>query len=152
MSDSITFENTTPRFALPLLQVGQAQKEAFVNEALSRCDMMLHGTVSGERADPPGDPAAGETWLVAEGATGEWSGKQGCLAGFHGGNWLFAQPCEGLRIYDLSTRQERLFDIFWRKASLPVEPLGGMTVDVQARAAIAEVIVVLQALGIVPSA
>lgn len=152
MSDSILFESTSPRFALPLLHVGQAQKEEFVNEALSRCDLMLHCAVSGERTDPPEHPEAGETWLVAQDATGAWTGRGGNLAGFHGGNWLFVEPREGLRIFDLSTRQERLFNIFWRKAALPVEPLGGMTVDVQARAAIGELVAVLQALGIVPSA
>ena len=152
MSDSIMFDNASPRYALPLLHVAQAQKEVFVNEALSRCDMLLHATISGERASPPEDPKPGESWLVAEGATDAWSGRDASIAGFHGGNWLFVEPREGLRVFDLSTRQERLFDIFWRKAVLPVEPLGGITVDVQARATIAELIAVLQVLGIVPSA
>jgi hypothetical protein len=152
MSDPIQFESTSPRFDLPLLYVGQAQKEAFVNEALSRCDMLLHGTVQGERTDPPENPASGETWLVAAGATGIWAGRDGHLAGFQGGNWLFVAPRDGLRIFDLSTGQERLFHNFWRKSSLPLEPLGGMTVDVQARATIVELIGVLQALGIVSSA
>lgn len=152
MSDSITFDTASPRYALPLLHVAQAQKEVFVNEALSRCDMLLHATISGERASPPEDPRPGESWLVAEGATGAWSGRDASIAGFHGGNWLFVEPREGLRVFDLSTRQERLFNFFWRKAILPVEPLGGITVDVQARATIAELIAVLQVLGIVPSA
>lgn len=152
MSDPIQFESTSPRFDLPLLYAGQAQKEAFVNEALSRCDMLLHGTVLGERTDPPENPASGETWLVAAGSTGIWAGRDGHLAGFQGGNWLFVAPREGLRIFDLSTGQERLFHIFWRKSSLPLEPLGGMTVDVQARATIVQLIGALQVLGIVPSA
>ncbi len=43
MSDPVQFEGATPRFALPLLFAGQAQKEFFVNEALLRADMVLHG-------------------------------------------------------------------------------------------------------------
>lgn len=152
MSEAVIFESTSPRFALPLLHAGQAQKEVFVNEALARCDALLHSTVSGERPEPPETAEAGECWLVATGATGAWSGHDAAIASFQGGDWIFIRPRRGLRIYDLFTGQERLFDGIWKKGSLPVEPLGGMTVDVQARAAIGELVVVLQALGIVPSA
>jgi hypothetical protein len=152
MSEILIFESTSPRFALPLLHAGQAQKEVFVNEALARCDALLHSTVSGERPAPPETAETGECWLVAANATDAWSGHDAAIASFQGGNWIFVKPSRGLRVYDLSTGQERLFDGFWRKGSLPVEPLGGMTVDVQARAAIGELVSALQALGIVPSA
>lgn len=152
MSETVIFESTSPRFALPFLHAGQAQKEVFVNEALSRCDALLHSTVSGERPEPPETAETGECWLVATGAIGAWSGRDGAIASFQGGDWIFVKPRRGLRVYDLSTGQERLFEGIWRKGSLPVEPLGGMTVDVQARAAIGELVAVLQALGIVPSA
>ena len=35
--------DATPRWALPQLFAGQAQKEVFHNEALARIDMLLHG-------------------------------------------------------------------------------------------------------------
>ncbi len=152
MCEAVIFESTSPRFALPLLHAGQAQTELFVNEALPRCDALLHSTVSGERPEPPETAEAAECWLVATGATVAWSGQDPAVASFQGGGSIFITPRRGLRIYDLFTGQERLFDRIWKKGSLPVEPLGGMNVDVQARAAIGELVVVLQTLGIVPSA
>lgn len=151
MSDPVTFESTTPRFALPLLHAGQAQKELFVNEALSLADALLHCTVAGEAAAPPPAAVEGENWLVAAGATGDWGGHDYSLACRQSGNWLFVPPRDGMRILDLSLGQERLFFGFWRKASLPTEPLGGSIVDGEARAAIGQLISALQALGVLPA-
>ena len=39
--------DTTPRFALPFILPGQAQKELFHNEALARIDLALHPAVEG---------------------------------------------------------------------------------------------------------
>lgn len=152
MSDPLTFESTSPRFALPLLHTGQARKEAFVNEALARIDAVLHCAVAGESTTPPVDPTEGESWLVAAGATGDWAGQDLSLACRQGGNWLFVPPRDGMRIFDLSAGQERLFSGFWRKAYLPVEPNGGSTVDAEARTAINDLITALQALGVLPTA
>ena len=151
MSDPITFESATPRFALPLLYPGQAQKEVFVNEALAVADAMLHCTVAGESAAPPAAPADGENWLVAAGATGAWAGRDQSLACCQAGNWLFVPPRDGMRIFDLAAGQELLFYGYWRKASLLSEPLGGSVVDGEARAAITQLISALQALGVLPA-
>ncbi|WP_454796354.1 DUF2793 domain-containing protein [Novosphingobium lindaniclasticum] len=152
MSDTITFDSASARFSLPFLYAGQSQKEVFVNEALARCDMLLHPAIEGETDLPPPSPSEGECWLVGMEASGAWNGQAGTLATFQGGNWMFVKPRDGMRVFDLSTRQEQLFWGSWRKASLPVEPLGGSTVDVQARAVIGQLVAALQALGIFPSA
>lgn len=152
MTDPITFLSSTPRFALPLLYSGQARKEAFVNEALNRADTLLHCAIEGERADPAEESTDGEVWIVAEGATGAWSGCASMLACRQDNGWSFVPPRDGLRVFDRSTGQERLFFGAWRKASVPVEPLGGTIVDGEARTAIANLVASLQAVGILPSA
>ncbi|GGB88667.1 hypothetical protein GCM10011494_03700 [Novosphingobium endophyticum] len=89
---------------------------------------------------------------MATGAVGAWAGRDLSLACRQGGNWLFVEPRDGLRILDRSTGQEQVLFGSWRKASLPTEPLGGSTVDGEARLAINELITALQALGLLPSA
>lgn len=152
MPEPLHFENTTSRFALPLLHVGQAQKEAFVNEAFSLTDALLHCAVAGEAASPPDQPVPGEAWLIGTAPRGAWAGQDGRIALFQGGAWVFVEPRDGMRIFDRGAGQEMLFFHFWRKASLPVEPLGGTSVDGEARAAINDLVSALKALGILPSA
>jgi hypothetical protein len=152
MPDPLPFQNATNRFALPLLHVGQAQKEVFVNEALARTDALLHCTVVAETTAPPVDPAEGKAWLIGTGATDAWAGHEGEIALHTGGGWAFIGPRDGMRVFDLAAGREMLFFTSWRKASLPVEPLGGTSVDGEARAAINDLVSALQALGILPSA
>jgi hypothetical protein len=131
---------------------GQAQKETFVNEAFARADALLHSSIQGETGTPPASPSDGVTWLVASGATGEWTGQDQKLACFQAGNWIFIQPQDGLRVFDLSSQQEQLFFGTWKKTSSIQEPIGGTTVDNEARAVISDLITALRALGILPSA
>lgn len=152
MPDPLTFADATSRFALPLLHAGQAQKEAFVNEALDLTDALLHCSVQGERSAPPGNSLEGEAWLVLTDATGVWAGHEEEIAVCRGSAWTFIVPRAGMRVFDLEKGCERLFFRFWRKASIPVEPLGGVSVDGEARAAINDLVSALQALGILPSA
>lgn len=152
MPDPVNFESTSPRFDLPLLHAGQAQKEAWVNEAFSRIDALLHCAIEGERADPPPSPASGEAWLVASGATGEWSGRDGMIAARQAGNWLFFAGREGMRLFDRSTKQERLFTAAWQSPVAPSEPSGGSVVDAEARAVISELILALRVSGLFPEA
>lgn len=151
MSDPVTFPGTSARFALPLLYSGQAQKEVFLNEAVTAIDALLHCTIAGEIVSPPPAPADGHSWLVAAGATGEWLGMDGHLACRQAGNWRFVEPRDGMRIFDASEGREILFYGSWRKASHPGEPLGGSTVDGEARTVINSLIAALQALGFFPS-
>ena len=67
------------------------------------------------------------------------------------GNWLFATGREGMRVFDRSSQQERLFTSTWQSAITPLTPTGGATVDAEARAAISEVILALRVSGIIPA-
>lgn len=152
MTDPISFTATTPRFALPLLFSGQAQKEFYVNEAHSLTDALLHASCEGEAAAPPATPVEGEAWLVAGGATGEWTGEDGKLALRQSGNWLYAAPSEGMRLFDKSSAQVLLYHGGWQRPSAPAEPSGGAVIDAEARAAIADLVTALIAAGVFPSA
>lgn len=146
MSD--LFDSTSPRFGLPLLFAGQAQKEVFVNEAHALADMLLHCAIQGESASPPATPVEGETWLVAASPTGAWAGQAGKLAGWQGGNWLFVAPRDGLRVHDLSTGQDRRYGGGWLMPAIPAAPTGGSVIDAEARTSIAGIVAALQQAGI----
>ena len=152
MTEPISFPSATPRFALPLLFAGQAQKEFSVNEAHALTDALLHAACDGEAADPPAAPVEGEAWLVAPGATGDWAGQDGKLAARQAGNWLFAAPTEGMRLFDRSTGQVLLYRGGWQRPAAPSAPSGGAVVDVEARAAIAGLLSALAEAGVFPSA
>ena len=148
MTDPLSFTSASPRFALPFLFAGQAQKEFFVNEAHARADMLLHAAVAGETNDPPLDPAEGECWLVGDTPSGEWTGHAGALASRQAGAWLFAAPLAGMRIFDIATGQHLLFAESWRRAPAPPAPTGGATVDAEARDTLATLVEALKTAGI----
>ena len=150
MSDPISFLSASPRFGLPLLFAGQAQKEFYVNEAHCLTDALLHPAIEGERAEPPTSPADGECWLVASSASGEWAGHDGAIACREAGSWLFVAPRDGIRVLDRSTGQEIRFRAGWRRPAPPAEPNGGTTVDTEARAAISQLLAALAASGVLP--
>lgn len=151
MTDPISFTPATPRFSLPLLFSGQAQKEFYVNEALSLADALLHTACEGERSDPPATPADGEAWLVAGGATGDWAGEDGKLVSRQAGNWLFTEPSDGMRVFDRSTGQILLYQGGWRRPGAPMLPSGGTVVDAEARMALADLVTALVEAGIFPA-
>lgn len=151
MSDPITFDTTSPRFGLPLLFVGQSQKEAFVNEALSFTDALLHCAIEGVASAPPGSPVDGTNWLVGTSATGAWAGHEGKIACRQAGNWLFVAASDGMRVLDRSTGQERFYRAGWEVPAVPATPSGGSTVDAEARTTITELIAALRQAGIFPT-
>lgn len=137
MSDPITFETATARFDLPLLFAGQAQKEFFVNEALSRADLLLHCAIEGETASPPPTPITGQVWLVAASPSGVFAGHAGSLAGWTADGWRFILPRDGLRVFDRGTDSFRFYSGGWIRPIAPTAPSGGATVDPEARASLA---------------
>ncbi len=129
---------------------GQAQKETFVNETHSLTDALLHCTVEGTLSAPPASPVDGESWLVGTGASGEWLNHDVAIACRQAENWLFVTPQSGMRIFDRSTAQIILFNDGWQAPDTPNVPAGGTTIDAEARSAIADLIVKLQASGVFP--
>lgn len=148
MPDPITYASTTPRLGIPLLFSGQVQKEFYINEGHALIDALLHAACEGEAVSPPATPADGETWIVANGADGSWTGEDGKLANWQSGTWLFIAPSDGMRIYDRSTGQLLLHSGGWQRPAAPADPSGGTTVDSEARAAISGLISALIAGGL----
>jgi len=109
MPDPLSFPDATPRHGLPLLFAGQAQKEFFVNEALTRLDLLVHARIAGRASQPPAAPQAGDCWIVGDDATGAWLGQSDSLAGWTGAGWIFCTPSAGLRVWDDSFNAFRTF-------------------------------------------
>ncbi|WP_375197372.1 DUF2793 domain-containing protein [Sphingobium sp.] len=164
--------DATFRWALPQLFAGQAHKELFHNEALSRIDMLLHGAAeSADAAGPPASPAIGCCWIVAPGATGDWEGQDGALACWTAGGWRFAAPRAGLAIavadrghvmkydgsgwQDEAVREDGLYiggrRVVAVQGAAISDPSGGTTVDTEARSAIASLLSALRTHGLIGS-
>src|SRR3546814_11003675 len=87
----------TERYQLPFILPGRAQKEVYRNEALTRIDAALHAAVEeGPLPTPPQTPQIGESWIVAIGASGDWSGKEDDVATWTEGDWRLIPPQAGV--------------------------------------------------------
>ncbi|MGH6786105.1 MAG: DUF2793 domain-containing protein [Novosphingobium sp.] len=152
MSDPLAFDPASPRFALPLLYAGQAQKEFYVNQAHALTDALLHCAIEGTANAPPAEPGEGSAWRVGASPTGAWSGQAGKLACRQGGSWLFVAPRDGLRVLDRVTGQDLRYVGTWQNPAAPALPSGGTVVDAEARGAIAAVVACLRAAGLIAPA
>jgi hypothetical protein len=162
-------DDFSPRLALPLLHAAQAQKELFHNEALLRVDMLLHAAAeSADLTAAPVAPAEGRCWIVAMGATGAWSGRDGAIAQWTAGGWRFAAPGKGIAVW-IADRGHALFHDGAGWADAPVRADGlyvggtrvigaragaiadpgsaGAVVDSEARAAVSAILSALRAHG-----
>jgi hypothetical protein len=161
--------STTARFRLPLIAAGQAQKELYHNEALAAIDAAPHACIEDESVTaPPEGPAAGDSWLVAAGATGEWAERDDSLATWTEGGWRFVTPIAGMAVWNKAAGhwahwsgtawvsgwpvQALLIDgqqvVGSRQPDVP-SPSGGTTIDAEARATIDLLIVTLKAHGLI---
>ncbi|WP_375452297.1 DUF2793 domain-containing protein [uncultured Devosia sp.] len=90
----------TSRLRLPLIMPQQAQKHITHNEALQALDALVQPVVETRTlAVPPATPVLGEAYIVAPGATGDWSGHADEIAAWQAGAWLFYDPAPGWQVY-----------------------------------------------------
>ncbi|GAA4641938.1 hypothetical protein GCM10023115_02650 [Pontixanthobacter gangjinensis] len=148
MPDPVQFTSSTPRFSLPFLFAGQAQKEFLVNEAHALTDFLLHPAVEATELSPPSDPQSGQAWIIAESATGDWAGRATQIAAYQVDGWLYILPQIGMQIFDKASKQFAVFDGQWQKPSPPKEALGGQTVDAELREAFVGLVESLKIAGI----
>jgi hypothetical protein len=90
----------TPRFGLPFIAQGQAQKEVTHNDALVMLDALVDLYIlDRDLSAPPGSPADGDAYIVAASPTGAWAGQAGNIAYCLDGSWRFHVPVKGLVAY-----------------------------------------------------
>ncbi len=148
MADPVSYSSASPRYGLPFLFPGQAQKEFFVNDALARVDAIMHPVVESQESTRPVSPNDGQCWIVATNANGDWSDKAGKLAVNSASRWTYISPTEGMIVFDRSMKQYLVYDSGWSAVSMPSEPNGGTTIDTEARTAISELTQALKDFGI----
>jgi hypothetical protein len=163
-------DDRTARLALPLLQPGQAQKEATHNEALTLLDLAVQASVTAVGTNvPPAAPAVGSAWIVGTAPTGGWVGQARAIAGWTASGWRFLAPREGMTAWSIADGQAARFGAgAWtlgvlagskvsiggvdvvgpRRAAIP-DPTGGTVADVQSRAAIGAILAALRGHGLI---
>jgi hypothetical protein len=140
------------------------------NEALQILDAATSAIVEEPpRNDPPASPSEGTSYIVGAAPTGAWSGKAGQIATMSAGGWRFLEPADGLSALVRSSRlRAEYFAGSWeigvaRAARVEIggeqvlalqsvaiaSPSGGTTVDVQARAAIDQMLDMLRGHGLI---
>ena len=158
-------EDATPRWHLPLLHTGQAQKELDHNEALTLLDFAVQPAVAAIGLNvPPTLPSDGACWVVGEDPVGAWAGEARSLAGWTCAGWRFLQAQEGMAVWVIDAGvPARFHGGHWhigdvRAASFtlnghlmlaaPQPPIdaaiGGVTVDAEAREALERVLETLR--------
>jgi len=162
--------DASARFALPWIEPGQAQKEAFHNEALAILDAALHAAVEAvDAASPPVAPIPGQCWALGASPTGDWAGHGNQLAAWTEGGWRFVTPVAGMTLWSISDDVfARWTGVDWAVGVLPVktievngeqvlgarqpaiaEPVGGAVTDIEARAALSQIVGAMRAHGLI---
>jgi hypothetical protein len=90
----------TTQLNLPYIEAAQAQKHVTHNDALRILDaLVMLAALDRDLASPPSSPADGDRYLVASGASGAWTGKDGKIAAWQDGAWAFFAPQEGWHLW-----------------------------------------------------
>ncbi len=150
MSNLIAFPSATPNIGLPLLSAGQAQKEFFVNQALTILDSLHPSAILGSLSAPPATAEEGDCFRVTAPAAQAWAGCENHIAARIGGDWHFIAPREGMHLFDIAAESSLFFKTIWRTTRRVNTPTGGLMIDIEARNAIEQLIVALQNIGVLP--
>ena len=78
-----------PRIAAPGIIV-----RGSVGQATNFVDPVINQTTT----TPPGSPTAGDRYIIASVATGEWVGREGEIAEWNGASWDYTTPTPGMMV------------------------------------------------------
>ncbi len=88
--------SNTKHLGLPYIEASQAQKHVTHNEALRALDAVVQLSVlNRSTSSPPAQPSDGDRFIVAAGATGDWTGKEQQIAAWQDNAWAFYPPETG---------------------------------------------------------
>lgn len=142
------------RYEMPLLHVGQANKEISHNEALTIIDGLIQPCVEGVLEAEPSNLSSqdrGRCWLVAPSASGGWAGQDNKIAYWTGEAWRFLTILESGKIFskDIGAALVRGPD-GWNSPTPITLPTGGTVIDEESRTAILAILSALEFRGIIP--
>lgn len=133
-------------------------------------DVLVAAAVEGlPLATPPASPAVGSCYIVGGSPSGEWTGHAQELAAYTSGGWRFIAPRDGMSAYVEASGSTALYhDGAWEIGTLKgsqlmvdglkvvgsrgaaiAAPAAGTTIDVEARAAIAQILAELREHGLI---
>ncbi len=96
---------------LPYLQPSQAQKHVTYNAAIQLLDVLVQTSAESRfLTAPPVSPVAGDSYIVGNGATGDWTGEDKAIAVYNGSFWDFYEPKTGWRVWVQAEGAEAVFD------------------------------------------
>lgn len=141
----------TARLGLPVLVQGQGQKDVTHNEALLALDALVQpAVVDWLVPGPPVAAAPGECWIVPAGATGAWADHEAALAQWTVAGWRFLAPFEGMTAWLVAGgRLLRYVTGAWVLESAIAAPTGGAVADAEARAAVVNILLAMERLGLI---
>ncbi|WP_156254359.1 DUF2793 domain-containing protein [Sandarakinorhabdus oryzae] len=157
----------TARLILPLIAAGQAQKDVTHNEAIMALERLVALAVASRTlAEPPSSPPSGQCHIVPAAGVAAWGQPAGTLMHWQGNGWLAQPPIEGQIALVADEALVLVYRAGWQSlwpvaglsiagrsvlAATPASvaaPLGGSTVDSEARTAIAALIAALRQQGV----
>ena len=118
---------------------------------------------------PPDPATVGACYIVADGATGAWSGQDRSLASYTAGGWRFQLPLEGISAFVRNQAVTATFrngnweigqlrcsglyvggdKVVGGRGAAIAAPSGGSTVDTQARSTIGLILSALRQHGLI---
>ncbi len=121
--------------------------------------------------DPPAEPGIGQSYLLSDSPSGEWSQYPGHIASFTNAGWRFVAPVAGMLVLVKSTgtfavygsagwdagtvRASRILvnenQVVGERGPGISDPAGGATVDAEARTTLAEILAALRQHGLIYS-
>lgn len=99
---------------LLLLDKSQQYQEEVINSIALGLTALNRSLISTTLTTPPSNPANESLYLVATGATGNWTGKDGKIAQYYDGQLSFYTPYNGLIIWAQDLQQWATYNNGWQ--------------------------------------